>query len=150
MKPKGKRPPSLTIVGTTFVELRSANFPTTVVFTAGEHGRGERGLWAFWTTMLKRPVRFKDKLRRRIIGRAFAVLPPGERFTRMRSEAKTAPDPEERSHDYGMWYRVLKQGHNVKYIRPSTPREVRLWANAHEADSKHMRSLQYGGEMVWR
>jgi hypothetical protein len=145
---KGMRAPTHCRVARTRVALRGANYPTLAIFSAGELGRVEAGHYHFWTAVFREPRTLEGKKRRRSIARAQAVHPPGERFERMRHEATTAPDPDERAHNSKLWRDVLERGRNIQWIRPSTEREVRRWCEAHESDARHITILIVRGERV--
>jgi hypothetical protein len=146
VKNKPMRLPSLTLVGEEYVPVRGANFPTLVYFRAGEHGLSEAGAFHFWTAVLSEPRRFKGKLRKVSIGRAFAVQPPGERFHRFMRDAVISVDPEEREHNVGLWNFVIEAGRNISFIRPSTVTEVRRWMSAHDTDTQYAKSIFYRGQ----
>jgi hypothetical protein len=135
---KGMRAPTTCYVSVNPVPLRGANYPSVVGFAAGEHGRGEGGLYHFWTAVLRRRVMLEGRMRWRVICRAQAVHPPGERFSRIGNEAKTEASPDDRKHNRCLWFDVLKRGRNIAYIRPSTLAEIKRWVTPHGADARHI------------
>lgn len=86
------------------------------------------GQYVFWTAIFANPVDGK----RKIWGRARVGLSAGDRFDRMRYEryADDIPKADHRIY-HNMWFEQLQQGRNIKYIRPSTLREVARWMNTH-------------------
>jgi hypothetical protein len=127
------------------------NWATLVPFAAGAHGKKEAGVYAFWTAMLQQPVKLDGKTRKRIFGRAKIGLSAGDRFDRMRLEMKTDRSAEDRRIYRKFWYLLLRKGANVRYVRPSTLKEVRAWMKSHQTDAKHAaRRISLGGKQVRR
>jgi hypothetical protein len=135
-----------TTVGDVAVPLKNAHYASIVTFRGGAHGKKERGDFCFWTAVLKRPYNGKRKL----IGRAYAFLDPGDRFDRMQYEMMIAATPEDRAAYREMWEHRLKGGNNIDYIRPSTKREIERWLKTHRADANYVeRFAQIGGTGVF-
>jgi hypothetical protein len=124
-----------TRVGRCAVPIRGGRVPTLAHFTGGRRGPREHGIYAFWTALLTRRV---DR-QRSIIVRALSVLPPGERFERMRREARTARTAGERQAYRELWRRVLHAGRNIKAIRPANRGEVSRWLETHPEDAACVR-----------
>lgn len=133
-----------TKIGNCVVAVKKANFPSIVSFRAGEHGKKERGDFHFWTAVFKKPIGGKKK----IFGRAFAALPPGDRFDRMKIECKTAIPVEDRKIYRKYWSEYLMKGANIKYVRPSTLKEIKKWRKSHLSDEKHIFRLIINGKIV--
>ena len=110
-----------TNVGKYKVQVKNANFLSIVTFTSGEHGKKERGDFAFWTAILKKRVNKKWK----ISGRAHLLLPPGDRFDRMKREARTDKNPEDRKIYHQLFHEYMGGGSNVKHIRPATEKDIK-------------------------
>lgn len=116
---------------------------TLVHFSGGEGGKHEAGNFAFWTAVLKEPVRLEQKdgwprkgrVVRKIFGRAYVSLGAGDRFDRMRIESKTATDAADRRVYRRMYVECMHSGGNIKVIRPSTLKEVCRWMETHESDA---------------
>ena len=126
---------------------------TLVTFWSGEHGKRDCGEYAFWTALLRRPVEVERRLRRRIFGRALVGEPVGDRFDRMQLEARSLKQrPAARKAYRVSWERVLREGRNVKFVRPSTLKEVKRWMESHESDAEYASNIaRIGGKMVhWR
>lgn len=146
---KGMRAPRNCQVGRATVAVLHGNFPTLAIFRSGEHGRGEAGHYHFWTAMLKEHVEMEGRVRTRVIARAQALHPPGERFERIGKEARTDSTADDRRHNRALWSRVLRAGRNVDYIRPSTVGEVARWVRTHRPDARHITRVLYRGEDVY-
>lgn len=142
--------PATWMVGRHTVPLVKAHFPTTVYFRSGEHGRGERGAYHFWTAVLSEPRRYGGRVRRVVIARALAVLPPVERLERMREESRTAKLATDRAAYRAYWRGVLECGRNVARIRPSTCAEVLRWMRTHPKDARHVFAANVGGRSAAR
>ena len=69
-------------------------------------------------------------------------LSAGDRFDRMEKERRQAKDPEARRSYQRFWTQYLKAGRNIKYIRPSTAKEVARWAKTHQSDFKYARKMR--------
>lgn len=139
-----------TKVGYRLIKVRG-HFATILKFSSGEHGKKEMGEFAFWTAVLKKKRRSKDRKRwiRRVTGRAQVGYSAGDRFDRTRFESKTARDQETRDAYHHLWYPVMGSGKNIAYIRPSTLREVRRWLAGHTKDAPfRARSIRIGGKSV--
>jgi hypothetical protein len=132
-------------VGKYQVPVVRAKFLTLVAFDGGEHGAGERGDFAFWTAVLKVPVKNGKKLRRVITGRAYAYLSPGDRFDRMAKEMRSAKRADYRAAYRKFWETLIQRGDNIAYIRPATAAELRRWINAHNDDGDHIYRTLIGG-----
>jgi hypothetical protein len=119
-----------TKVGRFDVPVRDANMPTLMFFEAGVHGKGfgERGVFQFWTVVLKNG--------KRTWGRSMTVLPVADRFTRMEREMKTAPSEEARKH-YAQSWKAMKRGAAIAYFRPTTRKELEGWLRSHQTDAIH-------------
>jgi hypothetical protein len=138
-----------TKIGRNHVPVRG-NWATLVPFAAGAHGKKEAGVFAFWTAVIG-PVKLDGKTRKRIFGRAKVGLSAGDRFDRMRFEMKSARDADDRRIYRRFWYLLLRKGANVRYVRPSTLKEVRAWMKSHQADARHAaRRISLGGKQVRR
>lgn len=114
------------------------------------------GEFAFWTAVLRRPVKMRRAMEigaptpvrtvRRITGRAQVGYPAGDRFDRMKREMLTG-DRDERYAYRRMWVEAMEKGRNVGYIRPSTKREIRSWMRAHSGDARHaLPRIRYAGK----
>lgn len=123
---------TLTRVGRARVPVVAAKQVSLVRFGAGEHGRGEAGDYLFWTAVLKK----KRGARKRIWGRAYAYLPPGDRFDRIKREHRR------------LWSELLSRGRNIRHIRPSTLAEVRRWMRTHGADARFVLFGLIGGKKL--
>ena len=128
-----------TMVGRYKVPIKKYHYPTIIAFSSGDLGRQERGLYCFWTATFKRKYFGKD----RIFGRALSVLSPGDRFDRMKREMRSDPDLKDRKVYEEMYVCMLQRGDNIKYIRPSTPKEVRLWMESHKSDARYATGLKW-------
>lgn len=130
------------------VPVKDAKFPSVVSFSSGAHGKSCMGDYLFWTCLFERPV----KKRYKTWGRARPVLPPGDRFDRMRIEMREAKDPEDRKIYRRIYEELMGSGANIKYIRPSTYEEIRRWFLTHESDAKHAYRILIGGKemKVWK
>jgi hypothetical protein len=131
-----------TKVGKYSVEVRQAEFGSFVSFSSGERGRHERGDYLFWTAVLKRKIRFGRRKARKISGRAHYLLPPGDRFDRMRLELRTAKDKNARAAYKEMWLGILQEGRNIAYIRPSTAAEIMRWFKTHGSDVRYVTGMK--------
>lgn len=136
----GKRAPVTTRVGKYAVPVKGIH-PTLVFFVAGARGKQERGVYAFWTAVLKRPYVNRE---RTCVARARILLPPGERFERMRRERRTARSAVARGVYAFWWEQAFRQGEGIAYIRPSSLREVQRWSQTHAPDMTHAVRLQIG------
>ena len=134
----------VTRVGKFKVPVRRHNFCTIVTMSGGEHGRRERGDFCFWTAVLAEPVRMDGKLRKKIFGRAHVSLSAGDRFDRMKREMKKSRAKETYAF---FWNNLLRGGDNIKFIRPSTAGEVKMWLKTHEKDAKYFASALIGGKV---
>ncbi|HYG56212.1 MAG TPA: hypothetical protein VD965_13030 [Burkholderiales bacterium] len=114
-----------TRVGTYEIEVRQSNYPTLWHFSSGERGRKEAGIYAFWTAVLK-----PRAPRPKVSGRALVTLPPGDRFDRIRREARA------------IWLELLERGRAIRYIRPATEREVQRWLASHAGDARFARRIR--------
>jgi len=124
-----------TAVGRCKVAVRDAHLPTLWKFTGGAHGKKEAGVFAFWTTVIKK------KGKKRVWGRALYSLPPGDRFDRMRFELREAKSAAARSAYRRIW-RAIKGGKAISYIRPSSDAEVMAWMRSHKSDAKYAKRLR--------
>jgi hypothetical protein len=115
--------------------------PTLGFFSGGARGRQEHGVYAFWTVVLKRPLATRERV---CIARARVLLPPGERFTRMERERRTARRAAARNGYKYWWEVVLQEGAAVAYIRPATRKEANHWVMTHPADATHLLGIQVG------
>ena len=113
----------VTRIGKYHVPIVKPKFPTIGTFAGGQHGRREGGEYLFWTVVLKRKIRWCNRKRWWLTARARAILCPGERFNRMRIEARAAKSSEDRQAYRDLYDRMLGRGRNIKYVRPSTPCE---------------------------
>lgn len=127
-----------TKVGKYDVPVREANMPTLMFFEAGEHGTGfgERGIFQFWTVVLKNS--------KRTWGRSLTVLPVADRFTRMEREMKTDPSQEARKHYARIW-KDLKKGAAIAYFRPTTRKELEGWLRTHQTDAQFAKWYSING-----
>lgn len=126
---------------------------TLVKFTGGAGGKHEAGDFAFWTAVLKKPIWAepkdgwprggKKKKITKIFGRAYVSLGAGDRFDRMRAEAKELKGRPDGRIYHRMFHEFMKQGHNVAYVRPATNREVRGWMATHLSDAKYAVGTAY-------
>ncbi len=144
---------SVTRVGKISVPVVDAEYATIATFKSGDLGRFERGDYLFWTAVLKKPYHWqgydgkhKPRTMKLILGRARTFLPPGDRFDRMRIEMKTDPLKADREIYRKWWYKLLREGANIKFIRPSTKREVGRWMKGHESDAKDLVRLIVNGK----
>lgn len=128
-------------VGRVVVPLTGARHPTFALFASGAKGGRERGLFLFWTAVLKRAM---YPYRRTVTVRARAVLPPGERFERMGREQRTDRSRIARRAYADLWARVLQRGAGIVKIRPATRREAALWLRTHPRDAEHLVALWVG------
>lgn len=129
-----------THVGAFTIPVRQRDHPTLGIFSAGARGGHERGLYFFWTAVLRPPYVGQ----RRVTARARAMLAPGERFERFKREQRTARRSAAREANAWLWERVLRQGSAIRYIRPANEQEVAGWVRAHADDSRHLTGLQVG------
>lgn len=131
-----------TVIGKYEIPVKSRH-ATLVHFTGGDGGKHEAGDFAFWTAVLKEPVTVEPKNgwpeRRRkvkkIFGRAYVALSAGDRFDRMRVEAKTARTADDRAVYRRMYYECMGAGKNIALVRPTTLLEVRKWMRGHKTDA---------------
>ena len=130
-------------VGKYSIPVNKWRFPTVAIFMSGKHGKRERGSFAFWTSVLKNRKYPKN----RIIGRAYLSLNAGDRFDRINRERKYSKSIEDRKAYQKMW-EVMGAGKNIKYIRPSTEKEVKKWASSHKEDYKYVTNLIVNGKSV--
>jgi len=151
---KNRRLLSYTTVGIYNVPVVNAEYATIATFRKGDLGKFERGDFLFWTAVFKKEFSWRgyqgtDRVRKMklILGRARAVLSPGDRFDRMRLEMRTDPNKEDRRIYKEWWFRVFKEGDNIKFIRPSTKREVYRWMEGHKSDAKDLVRLVIGGKL---
>lgn len=108
---------------------------TLVTFSAGAHGRKEKGVYAFWH------ISGEDQWGPWAVwGRARKGLSPGDRFDRMRIEQLEAKKSATRK----AYARAFKMAQNGSQIRPATMREVAGWASTHEDDA------QFITKVLWR
>lgn len=125
-----------TIVGSYEITVRRASHPSVRFFISGAHGKKEAGLYAFWTVVLNR------KGKNRVWGRALTSLQPGDRFDRMRTEMRTAKSKKARDAYRRIWKEIIKGGKLIRYIRPSTEKEIKLWMDGHKSDAKFARRVK--------
>jgi len=144
-----------TMVGKVSVPVVNAEYATIMTFRAGDLGQFERGDFLFWTAVLWKKYRWKGyegkwkpRTMGQILGRARAILPPGDRFDRMRIEMKTDPQKEARDIYGDWWHRLLRKGNNIKFIRPSTKSEVMRWLKGHKHDAKFVTRLLINGRDI--
>ncbi len=137
-----------TRIGQSWLPIVNFRYPTIVTFGSGELGKSERGEFLFWTVMLKRKITWQGRKRWWLIARARAILYPGERFNRMRTEARTAGSIEDRKIYYDIYNRMLKRGQNVKYIRPSTAKELQRWMDSHINDACYVQRVVVKGQQA--
>lgn len=130
-----------TKVGKHDVSVRDAHQPSIVWFDAGVHGKsfGERGWFAFWTTVI-------GSGKKKIWGRSLLCIPIGDRFTRMQKEQYTAKTKEDRKIYSDYWNVRLNRGKAVKYIRPSTTKEIEKWIQTHQSDAKFIKHIFVSGK----
>jgi hypothetical protein len=128
------------------VPLKKMRYVSLLTFSGGAHGRKERGDYCFWTAVCKKPVDGKRKL----TARALAYLPPGERFERIERDMQVAPSAEDRVVYRMLWHRLLREGANIKYIRPSTAKEIRGWLKTHPEDAMYAASSGMVGSLPIR
>jgi len=136
---------TVALVGKFQIPVVRAKFCTIVQFSAGVHGKRERGDYCFWTARLKKPAKGARAGKRQLIGRAYAWLPPGDRFARMERESSGKTDASEYHY---LWHSFLKRGQNIQYIRPSTRAEVQRWIDSHLSDAKFIKRIIMRGEVV--
>jgi hypothetical protein len=129
----------ITHIGRFPILVRRGTSPTEALFLTGARGRHERGIYRFWTAVLEHP-------HETIIARARRALPPGERFQRFFLDAWGLRDLDPVSADANecVWRDVLGYGRAVRYIRPSTAREVWRWVTGHRADATPVYVLVQG------
>ena len=108
----------------TAFHLSTAPGSTEALFRGGRKGRGERGVYRFWTAVLRRPSAVVTARARRSLG-------PWARFARFGRSARDA--------DAWIWLNVLEAGRAVRRIRPSTGTEVARWLRTHPGDARHVR-----------
>ena len=139
-----------TIVGKVTVSLFRERFISLAVATCGKHGKRESGDYAFWTAVLKIPVLVTSngKTCSKVFGRSLAWMPAGDRFDRMNRGRVSDKNSWARS-VYGMlWNKVLRQGRNIKYIRPSTRKEIGKWLYSHHDDACGFIAYRIGGKSM--
>jgi hypothetical protein len=115
-----------TRIGKSLVPVRGYNRPSLVEFGSDPDDPSKAGMYCFWTAVLS--VKGKNK----IIGRAKVVMPPGDRFDRMLREAKARYIPKADRPAYQQLWERMGGGANVRYVRPSTSKEIERWMRAHE------------------
>lgn len=133
-----------TRIGEIDVPVRKAHNPSLVWFDAGARGKvfGERGVFAFWTAVLKTGPRTA----RKTWGRSLVVISCGDRFDRMKREQKTAKSEVARKHYAEAWNKHFKRGRNIAYIQPSNWKEIYSWAMTHYSDAKFVRWVILNGK----
>ena len=104
---------------------------TLVKFSGGEHGKKEKGLFAFWCCY--GTDKYGDW---KVWGRAYVDLPATDRFSRMEDEMVSAAAAESRK-AYGQMVRLYKRTKTGMYIVPCTVREVVRWLESHQKDAEH-------------
>lgn len=113
-------------IGKRKVPLVLGNGVTEVYFSAGVHGKRERGYYRFWTLVgedLDGAIT--------ISGRARRSLDAGDRFARM-AWSRTTMNPYAHRLVYRRMYRVANTfGY---YVRPTTARELSNWISSHKRD----------------
>jgi len=99
-----------------------------VHFDGGAHGKGvEKGWFCFWTAI------GVDELGDwKVFGRSFNHLPAGNRFRRFEAEQHTAKSVQDRR-AYRRLHGLMRY---IQCIRPSQPREIRMWMNGHRSDAE--------------
>ncbi len=117
--------------------MRDLNYPTLWHFSSGEHGPKEAGIYAFWTAVLGTGKKAKG-----LCGRALVTEPPGDRFDRIRREMRTARAKADRVAYARQWRELIERGRAIRYLRPSTPEEVRKWMKGHEKDARFAKPLR--------
>lgn len=128
-----------TKVGTSKVKVKDAHFYSIVTFSAGRKGKREAGDFAFWTAVVDR----RKGVDRGVIARASLYYPPGERFDRMNRERKKEPA-------YNKTWTFFGGGKKIKYIRPSTGKEIFRWMKSHREDSRFVTSIRVAGKFrLW-
>jgi hypothetical protein len=138
-----KKVPFYAKVGKFNIPIVNWRFPTIATFKSGQHGKRERGDFFFWTAVIKNRKYPKN----RIIGRAYALHNPGDRFDRMNKERLHASSKGDRKAYQKMWD-VIGGGKNLKHIRPATKKEVKRWADSHKSDAKYISRLSIAGKVV--
>jgi len=123
---------TLTRVGRARVPVLAARHVSLVQFSAGAHGRREAGEFLFWTAVLRK----RRGAKKRIWGRAYACLSPGDRFDRLKREHRR------------LWAQLLSRGRNIRHIRPSTLAEIIRWMQTHAADARFVSLGLVGGKLV--
>lgn len=114
---------------------------TLVTFSAGAHGRKEKGVYAFWH------ISGEDQWGTWAIwGRARKGLSPGDRFDRMRREQLKAKGAATRK----AYARSFKLAQNGSQIRPATMREVARWVDTHKEDAKFITKILWRGKSYAR
>lgn len=133
------------MIGRHAVKLVSADIPTMIWTWGGRKGQYERGVYALWTAVLKRPVKGMDngKLMTVIPARCRVWMSPGDRFDRMKDEMLNGAGERERTAYRYLWEKLLKRGLNIKHIRPATKAEVSWWAETHREDWDYVMRLEY-------
>lgn len=128
-----------TKVGKYKVQIKNPEYPSIVTFSSGEKGRREKGHYAFWTAVVRRGKKG------RLWGRARLILSAGDRFDRMKYEMNNASDKEDRRIYRKHYVDFLGRGGNIKYIRPSTIKEICRWCDTHESDARYIINCNVGG-----
>lgn len=85
------------------------------------------GHYAFWTAVFKKRV----GKRWRVWGRAKVGLSAGDRFDRMKRECREAYIPKDDRPAYKSMWENMGRGANVKYVRPTTEKELKRWMDEH-------------------
>jgi hypothetical protein len=127
--------------------LIDGRFASIVQFSAGERGKKEAGIFAFWTAILKVPVKGPERLVKKIIARAKVGLSGTERFDRMAREAILDRNAKNRKIYRFLYSYAMKSGSNVSHIRPSTEREMLKWLSSHKNDAKYALYKSVGGKL---
>jgi hypothetical protein len=130
-------------IGKYDIPVRNANFCSIGSFSAGAHGKKEKGDYCFWTAIFRKNVDGKNAL----FGRSRAALPPTDRFDRMKKELVSAKSKSDRKIYKQFWMSLLKRGGNVKYVRPAKLSEVKRWLKSHKNDGKHLKKLLIAGRL---
>lgn len=116
----------LVSIGNRKIPLIIGNGVTELYFTAGAHGKREKGFYRFWTCHGE-----DEHGPWTIIGRARRNLSPGDRFARMEWK-RTAKNPLSHRRKYARMFRMANL--SAICIKPSTEREVSRWIASHRED----------------
>lgn len=138
---KGRRKsygPRLVKVGTRLMPVTPGE-RLLVKFSAGAHGKREKGTYAFWA------IEGHDQFGPYAFwGRSLQKLSPGDRFDRMERERREDKSPSNRR-AYAKAFRLAEA---ASRIRPATMRELAGWCASHKSDAKWITGIRWNGR--WR